>query len=300
MHDQYLLRKLTELTGCGYLVLDEALRIVECSPAIERLSQVKAASASGQRIDHLFPQLAESRDALLELMENSDERRFFRIRPEPTLFLKITAGSVDSEIGEGRLLLILEDISVLVFRTDILKRRIQNLDTRCQALESEIAGDGAGEPIQHYYETHTGLFDEPYIQERLVEEDAASRRWKQPLSNLVIHVSENQQSESSLDDWQIIHDLSQVLKHTVRSTDILGSLGSQGFVIILPQTPLDQAELVARRVTALIEKDITGEFKFSVGLAQMDDRNDTGLKMFKRAKAAAEISKARVEKQAKD
>jgi diguanylate cyclase (GGDEF)-like protein len=103
----------------------------------------------------------------------------------------------------------------------------------------------------------TGLPNRRYLEERLAEEVNRSKRYEQPLSFLMIDI----------DDFKVYNDLNghqagdlalqitaQELKATLRSADVASRYGGEEFCVLLPQTSLQEAGVIAERMREKIEK----------------------------------------------
>jgi len=103
----------------------------------------------------------------------------------------------------------------------------------------------------------TGLANRRYMEERLAEEINRSKRYGQPLSFLMIDI----------DDFKLYNDLhghqggdlalqmtAQGLKGTLRSADVASRYGGEEFCVLLPQTSLQEAGVIAERMREKIEQ----------------------------------------------
>lgn len=103
----------------------------------------------------------------------------------------------------------------------------------------------------------TSLPNRRYLQERLAEEVNRSRRYDQPLSFLMIDI----------DDFKLYNDMNghqagdlalqmtaQELKSTLRSADVASRYGGEEFSVLLPQTSLQEAGVIAERMRERIEQ----------------------------------------------
>ncbi len=103
----------------------------------------------------------------------------------------------------------------------------------------------------------TGLLNRRYLEERLAEEVNRSKRYEQPLSFLMIDI----------DDFKVYNDrnghqagdlalqmTAQELKATLRSADVASRYGGEEFSVLLPQTSLQEAGVIAERMREKIEK----------------------------------------------
>jgi diguanylate cyclase (GGDEF)-like protein len=102
----------------------------------------------------------------------------------------------------------------------------------------------------------TGLLNRRYLEERLTEEVNRSKRYEYPMSFLMI----------DLDDFKLYNDrnghqagdlalqvTAQALKSALRSADVASRYGGEEFCILLPQTALTEAGVIAERIRERIE-----------------------------------------------
>ena len=98
----------------------------------------------------------------------------------------------------------------------------------------------------------TGFFNHRFIYERLGEEIVRARRARRPLSLLML----------DLDDFKLVNDtfghqfgdrclvhLAEVVRSTLRASDVPARYGGDEFVVILPDADEDAAAAVADRIT---------------------------------------------------
>ncbi len=117
----------------------------------------------------------------------------------------------------------------------------------------------------------TGLHNRRGIDERANEEIARARRYAHPLSLMMI----------DLDDFKMVNDrfghpagdrvlreAARAIAGAIRSIDIAGRYGGEEFLVLLPETSLSGAEVVAERIRASIED--SGWVTASIGIAELD------------------------------
>jgi diguanylate cyclase (GGDEF)-like protein len=103
----------------------------------------------------------------------------------------------------------------------------------------------------------TGLPNRRYLEERLAEEVNRSKRYDHPMSFLMIDI----------DDFKLYNDrnghqagdlalqmTAQALKGALRSADVASRYGGEEFCILLPQTSLQEAGVIAERIREKIEQ----------------------------------------------
>jgi len=139
----------------------------------------------------------------------------------------------------------------------------------------------------------TGLFIHHYFQERLIEEIKRSERTGTPLTLLM----------ADLDHFKVVNDtyghpqgdiilkgLASIIHQNIRGFDIASRYGGEEFAIILPETDINAADIIAERLRKKIENAVYKNNKteirvtISIGLAQYDSQIDkNGLDLIKRA-----------------
>ena len=135
----------------------------------------------------------------------------------------------------------------------------------------------------------TGFFNHRYLHERMGEEVVRSQRGKRPLSVLML----------DLDDFKLVNDtfghlfgdkvltwVAELIRATLRLSDVPARYGGDEFAVILPDTDLDEARRAAERILAAFrDRPFVGESRgpvpigASIGIATYpgDGRNATEL-----------------------
>jgi diguanylate cyclase (GGDEF)-like protein len=72
---------------------------------------------------------------------------------------------------------------------------------------------------------------------------------------------------------KVLFDLASIMKGAVRDNDLVGRYGGEEFMIVLPNTNIDQAKVVAERIRASIAKKMFGDLHITVsgGLKQYNN-----------------------------
>ncbi|HYU31263.1 MAG TPA: diguanylate cyclase [Thermoanaerobaculia bacterium] len=119
------------------------------------------------------------------------------------------------------------------------------------------------------------------IYERLTEEMERTRRYKTPLSVVLCDLDEFKEvndTHGHLAGDLVLRESAAVLRHGLRSTDILGRYGGEEFLAVLPQSDLDAALLAAERLrrglaenTVRVPSGATVRVSASFGVATWDD-----------------------------
>lgn len=122
----------------------------------------------------------------------------------------------------------------------------------------------------------TGLYNRHFLDQKIVEEMNRSDIDKQSLSMIIIDIDYFKQVN---DTWghpvgdEVLKQTAQILKQMLRHSDTLIRLGGEEFMIILPDTKLEEALKIAERVRKRIEQfkyPIAGQLTASLGVAQRE------------------------------
>ncbi len=97
----------------------------------------------------------------------------------------------------------------------------------------------------------TGLLNRRYLEERLDEEIKRSNRHGFPMSFMMIDVDDFKSYNDQFlhpEGDKALQIVGQCLRETLRGADIASRYGGEEFSILLPQTTLDEAEIIAERI----------------------------------------------------
>ncbi|OGP69626.1 MAG: hypothetical protein A2Y80_10040 [Deltaproteobacteria bacterium RBG_13_58_19] len=103
----------------------------------------------------------------------------------------------------------------------------------------------------------TGLYNHRHFWEILPHEVEQSRRYQQPLSLLFIDIDNFKKVNDTYGHHQgdvVLKTMAHYLQEAVRHADLLCRYGGEEFVALLPQTPREQARLLAERLRAGIAR----------------------------------------------
>ena len=97
----------------------------------------------------------------------------------------------------------------------------------------------------------TEVHNHRYLQERLRQEVARSARSHSPLAVLMLDLDKFKpinDRHGHADGDRVLHNIGAALRAEVRANDIVARYGGDEFIVLMPDTALEQAEYVARRV----------------------------------------------------
>lgn len=138
----------------------------------------------------------------------------------------------------------------------------------------------------------TGLANRRHFMELVESEAARARRYRRPLSLLVIdadHFKRINDTHGHPAGDEVLKAFAEVGRATLRRTDTLGRLGGEEFAVLLPETDLDGAQLLAERLrTRLARHTVRYDnrsivFTISVGGATWSPDDGAVEPLFKRA-----------------
>ena len=103
----------------------------------------------------------------------------------------------------------------------------------------------------------TGLLNRRYLEERLSEELERSKRHQFPMSFLMVDIDDfkhyNDRHGHQAGDLAL-EMTAQCLKTALRSADVASRYGGEEFSILLPQTNLSEAHVIAERIRRRVER----------------------------------------------
>ena len=152
------------------------------------------------------------------------------------------------------------------------------------------------------HDSLTNIYNRRHLDHSLNNEINRSNRSGQPFSIAVIDIDYfktiNDTYGHQVGD-NILKDIAELIKYNSRNIDILGRLGGDEFLIILPHTPLKNALIFAEKIRKLVEKyGLLRQKKYpechislSIGVAEFQATLDNADRLFRRADKALYQSK---------
>jgi diguanylate cyclase (GGDEF)-like protein len=132
----------------------------------------------------------------------------------------------------------------------------------------------------------TGLHTRRYLEARLAEELSRSRRYDYPLSFMMIDIDDfklyNDRNGHQSGD-RALEITAQCLRSALRKVDVASRYGGEEFSILLPQTPLQEAGVIADRIRRKIietafphgKSQPLGAVTVSIGLSSISPTLDS-------------------------
>lgn len=186
-------------------------------------------------------------------------------------------------------------------------QRVVDLDERVQALLREREAQlGHLAIAQRRLQTAavtdalTGLPNRRFAMDRLGQEFAAARKDGRPLSVVMIDIdrfkSVNDQFGHDVGD-HVLREVAEVLRGSLRRTDVVCRLGGEEFLAICPNTSLEKCLVVAERMRSQCAAHVieTGDFvrsvTLSLGVAELEPALESIDALVKRADERVYLAK---------
>ncbi|MCU7553008.1 GGDEF domain-containing protein [Alteromonas sp. ASW11-19] len=199
--------------------------------------------------------------------------RFGSTRPitsdSETMFQNVTMFPLPSTTGEvERLCMLVYDVTDQAMG----KRRVERLNEELKVM-SRVDG-------------LTGLYNRRYWQERFDYTFKLAQRRNKPTTAMMLDIDHFKAVNDTYGHQagdKVIQALAQVVKNSVRETDLAGRYGGEEFAVILTDSSLDNATKVAERIREQAEA-LTVEhdgqhirFTVSLGLAEFNQQHPSSL-----------------------
>ncbi len=272
-----VLDSLIEHTGCGFLVMDSNLCIREASPTMSRFSGRLADSLIGKALTGEFPELTDYTDRIRRLANEPSEHIRLRVTRDAVFFAAVTVQTIDTK--SNAMLVVFEDITTLVMRTQVLGRRVKELESRCQELERNLLnGESATPRDAAQYDRQTGLLRREYVIEKLLEEEKFSRHWRRPLSVAILRLTNlaelGQQDGLTMEQrTALVGRVGEICRDCLRSMDIIGHIDTAGLLMILPQTDRVGADVTLARIERALAghpMELVRKLERGIGVCEID------------------------------
>lgn len=117
---------------------------------------------------------------------------------------------------------------------------------RQSLVETAVAHAKAGRKLV-IYERETGAFAHWYVELRCDEECGRTKRYDRSLTLLLIEPA------AGTEPWEVQEKVGAWLKEELRATDLIGYSGNARFVVVMPETAIEGARVVASRLRLSVE-----------------------------------------------
>ena len=137
----------------------------------------------------------------------------------------------------------------------------------------------------------TGLYNRRHLMETLSSEAQRSRRLRRPFSVLladVDHFKQYNDTHGHIAGDAALTKIADILRKTTRAVDCVARYGGEEFLVVLLETTVTTAALVAERIRARVAGETFGEgrMSLSIGVAECPAHGDTPETLIASADAA--------------
>jgi diguanylate cyclase (GGDEF)-like protein len=108
----------------------------------------------------------------------------------------------------------------------------------------------------------TGLLNRRYLEERFTQEIERSKRYQFPLSFVMMDID----SFKSFNDTfghqagdEVLRETALCIRRSLRNFDVAARYGGEEFIVVLPETDVTSAMILAERLRKAVEQHFTGE-----------------------------------------
>lgn len=220
--------------------------------------EAKALLESGPRVDMVVLDLVLPRHGGLEVIswargkERHRELPIMVLTAEDSGDIKATClqmGASDYLVKPFDPVELAARIGLLMKRKDAgedLKKQIQELLRINEKLRQDVMFDEL-----------TRLYTRPYFIEDVTHEMKRCRRYKVPMTVMLVDLDNFKELTATLGRAagdKVLRGVADILKGSVRESDVVGRFGPQQFILKLAHTAIEGAVIPAERIRATIEK----------------------------------------------
>lgn len=248
------------------LIVDDEIKLLD---RLKRLLEMEGYQVSTAENGRAVTQMMEEgcfdlviTDLMMPKMNGYEVMNFVGKHCPETMVVVLTAhASVESVVKalrSGAYDYIVKPVRMGIVK-EVVKRACERIELQKQLME-------ATRQLQILAVTDdlTNVYNQRYFKERLTEEFERTQRYSQPLSCMMIDVDRFKTLNDTyghLEGDKILKKIAQVIKESIRSSDLLARYGGDEFILLLPQTPSDKAFMVAERIKAGITDNFASSYQ---------------------------------------
>lgn len=247
--------------GQGILVLDDNEMVVEINQALLPYVNLHI----GDRFDMAISLPPEEPDSTYDVflhtyrkqpLEKTEIKLFY---PNTNRYIAIhVAPIMVNNIMVGRIITFqdMTEIHHLMVATNLQYESLQERNLELLAIQNELFQTNQKLKQMAVTDSLTGCYNRHYLTQQLEHEVMKNMNYQTPFTILIIDIdffkSINDKYGHLVGDVVICNTV-EIIKQTLRETDILARYGGEEFIVYLPNTSQAQAKLLAERVKTAIE-----------------------------------------------
>ncbi|MPZ24847.1 MAG: diguanylate cyclase [Dehalococcoidia bacterium] len=167
------------------------------------------------------------------------------------------------------------------------ERELQETNQRLLESEARLQELAITDPL-------TGVFNRRQFYDNLQAEFRRARRYSRPLSLLLVDIDHFKQINDEyghIKGDQVLAAVAVILSNEIRGIDVLARFGGEEFVVMLPETSAEAADVVGEKLRRTIESSelpdgIETGLNISVGVASLTETMESEEELVQAADAA--------------
>jgi diguanylate cyclase (GGDEF)-like protein len=191
-----------------------------------------------RNVDSEFPEISKARLGRYQ-------SKSFIIAPIKTQ--EITLGVINITERKNTDIFNDEDLKLIMLINSLVALQIEKIQLQEQIESLSIV------------DSTTGLFNHRYFQEHLSEEIERLQRYRRHLSLIIIDIDNFQKYNENYGyatGDKVLLQMANIIKDNLRKVDIICRYSGEEFAVVLPDTPLKQAAMVAEKLRDRIESAV--------------------------------------------
>jgi diguanylate cyclase (GGDEF)-like protein len=223
------------------MLSDKMSSVYHSNRSAEKINEIKEALYTRYRVDG--PQIETLVDAVAD--ESVQIMSFFDIDPGQMKPFSLMLQEANEELGKLNL-----SYEYLVIELKQAKETAEKLAGELQTANNKLRD-------MAFQDGLTGLYNHRYFQDYMEKELSKAVRYQRPFSLIMLDLDYfkkiNDQYGHPAGD-AVLKEISTAIQRTVRNADVVSRYGGEEFALVLPETPLKGAVILAERLRKRVEQ----------------------------------------------